>query len=328
MPIPLLERHGIDALPRGDALSELAARQDSVVRRDQLAAIDHPRGHLDAQLAAHRWQSLGAVVIVLHNGPLTARQAEWAAVLNAGRFGTVALCGRTAAQRFGLERWPTPKIEIVVPRGTTVPALTTIATRVHESRRFTSTDVHPALLPPQTRIERSIVDAATWSQRPRTACGLLAAAVQQRLTTPDRLNDELTKAGSIRHRKIMSAALRDIGGGAHALSEIDLGPLCRRFGLPAPERQVVRTDRHGRRRYIDARIRGPRGRVVNVEIDGALHLLVQTYWDDMERDNELVISGEPVLRFPSIAVRLESARVADQIARALGLSGSQRVPAA
>ncbi len=56
---------------------------------------------------------------------------------------------------------------------------------------------------------------------------------------------------------------------------------------------------------------------MTVEIDGAAHRAVVTYWDDMYRGNELVISGEPVLRHPSVAVRLDEARVIEQL-RVLG----------
>lgn len=66
-------------------------------------------------------------------------------------------------------------------------------------------------------------------------------------------------------------------------------------------------------------IKAPNGRTVALEIDGAVHLLPLRYWDDMSRDNELVISGERRLCFPSVAMHLESDRVAWQIARALGL---------
>ena len=38
----------------------------------------------------------------------------------------------------------------------------------------------------------------------------------------------------------------------------------------------------------------------------------------MDRQNELVIAGERLLRFPSVAFYLDPARVADQIHRALG----------
>jgi hypothetical protein len=39
------------------------------------------------------------------------------------------------------------------------------------------------------------------------------------------------------------------------------------------------------------------------------------WWDDMSRQNELVIAGRPVLRYPSLTIRLEPQAVIDQLRR-------------
>ena len=59
------------------------------------------------------------------------------------------------------------------------------------------------------------------------------------------------------------------------------------------------------------------GAAVAFEVDGAVHLQVLNYWEDMQRSNELVIAKTPHLRFPSLAVRVDGAKVVDQIRRAL-----------
>jgi hypothetical protein len=168
-----------------------------------------------------------------------------------------------------------------------------------------------------TRLERSLVDAAAWTQHPRSACGLLIAAVQQRLTQPSRLLAEVNAVGRVRHRRLLRRVLADVEGGAQALSEVDFGHLCRRFGLPAPVRQAIRVDNVGRRRYVDVEMRTRRGRKLVVEIDGAVHLIVGNYWSDMARANELVIAGQPILRFPTVALYLNETLVADQLRRAV-----------
>lgn len=296
----------------------LAAEQDGVLLREQTADVGISHSRLLAQLEARRWQSVGPRVLVLHNGPLTPNQQLWAAVLNAGP--RAALCARTAAKQAGLRGWEDSRIEVLVPRGRKLPRLPGVPLRVHESRRFEfERDVHPSRLPPQTRTERSVVDAAAWTRNVRSATGLVAAAVQQGITTADRLLDELAITGRIRHRHRLQLALLDIAGGSDALSEIDLGKLCHDYGLPEPERQVVRTEPSGRRRYLDAVIRRSPGVSVAIEIDGSLHLLPRQYWDDMARDNEMVIGGERRLRFPTIALRVDRPTVASQIARALGM---------
>ena len=115
----------------------------------------------------------------------------------------------------------------------------------------------------------------------------------------------------------MRLAVDDVGQGAQALSEIDLGRLCRRYGLPQPVRQAVRADRYGRRRYVDAEWISRSGRTIVAEVDGALHLAPRRWWDDQLRQNELVLTGDLVLRFPSVIVRHEQQIVAGQLGRAL-----------
>jgi hypothetical protein len=304
-----------------ESLLTLGTDQVGVARRDQLAEIGLPKHVLESMLAAGRWQVQGLIVIAMHNGPLTHEQQLWTVVLNAGQL--VALAARTAATEQGLVGWDAECIEILVGRGNVVPTGLQIAAKIHESRRFTAADLHPGRLLPQVRIERALIDAATWSRNPRTACGVLAAGIQQRTTTVPRLRPELEQAGAIRYRRLLAHALTDIEGGAQAMSEIDFLRFCRRHGLPAPVLQVVRRDRHGRRRYLDATFERHNARPLRVEIDGALHLVVRTYWDDMSRGNELVIDQESVLRFPSYVIHADDLTALGQLRRALGLSGSQ-----
>ena len=160
-----------------------------------------------------------------------------------------------------------------------------------------------------------MIDAATWSKWPRRACAILCAAVQQRLVTAEQLEAELQLAGHVRHVQIMRAILGDIGGGGHTLAEIDLGPLARRAGLPAPRRQRLRRESGGKVRWLDVEFDLPDGTVLVVEVDGAVHIQPESWWDDADRQNEVVIGGQPVLRFPSLVIRLTEQRVVDQLRR-------------
>lgn len=308
------------------ALVELGQRQDDVVRREQLLDLGLAQHDVIYMIESRRWQTdADGLVVVLHNGPLTRRQQEAVAVLAGGRLG--ALAARTAATRVGLSGWEAELVEVLVPRGTTYPTLKLVAVKVHESRRFRPEDVHPSSWPPRVSIERALVDAACWSTRPRTACGVLAAGVQQRLTTAARLRSELENAGKVRFRNLLMKALVDIEGGAQAMSEIDFVRFCARNRLPKPKHQRVRRDSKGRRRYIDAVLVGPAGEV-KVEIDGALHLVVQTYWSDMYRGNEMTIAKDGALRFASYVIYADDPEALDQLRRALGLSGPDEKTAA
>jgi hypothetical protein len=301
-------------LPPG--VVDLARAQAEVVSRAQLRRLETPvrRQRVRRQVEAERWVSLGDNVVALHTGTLTPEQRRWQAVLAQGEQ-LVALAGLTAASAQGLQGFETDVIHVVVPHGARVHRLGGV--KVHVSRRFGAEDVHPVRQPPTVTVERAVIDAAVWSQTARRACALVAAAVQQRLTTVDRLLTELDRAGRVRHRRLLGAVLLDVGGGAHALSELDLLALCRRYDLPEPVRQVVRRDADGRRRWLDAVFRLPDGRMLVVEVDGAAHMLIEQYADDLDRTVELVIDGKVVVRVAAVTLRLNPERFGDQLRRLL-----------
>jgi hypothetical protein len=289
-------------------LAELLASQDSVATRQQLALQGICSDDIRNQVQARRWTTVGRKVVVLHSGPLTAAQQQWVAVLQ--QSSGAALAGITAAQADGL-RWLTPeKLHVIVPIGSRiVPAAGVV---VHASRTYAGPpDQHPVRRPPRTRIERSVIDAAAWAPNDRRACGALCAAAQQGLTTAGAMLGALAAAGRVSRRHLLGLTLADIEGGADSLAEIDMGLLATQAGLWTPIRQAVRLDSDGRRRYLDNDFGS-----FEVEVDGALHLLPDSYWGDMHRQNELTLGGARILRFPTIAIRLEPQRVIAQLRRA------------
>jgi hypothetical protein len=292
------------------ALAELARRQCGVVTRDQLLAHGWTHAQIATAIRNGRWRALGRRVIILHNAPLTGDQRIWAAVLFPVK--PAALAGLSASAAAGLRGFEPEHVHVVVAHDTrtNMPAWV----KIHESRRFAPGDA-VAGSPPRTGTARSLIDAAAWSQWPRRACAILCAGVQQRLVTADQLGAELALAGSVRHAAIMRDILGDIGGGGHTLAEIDFGPLARRAGLGPPSRQRTRRDPDGKVRYLDVVLTLPDGVELVVEVDGRGHLQVETWTDDLDRQNEVVIDGKPVLRFPSVIVRLNGGRVVDQLRR-------------
>ena len=268
---------------------------------------------IDAQLRARRWQSVGRA-IVLHNGEVDTWQRRRVALINCS--GRAVLTSFTAAQEWGLVRWERPEIHVLVPPGTRRSAAPGVI--VHRVADWSCVSAHTgrrlhALAP-------SLVLAASSFRSVRSATGILAAAVQQRLVRTSELREALRAAPRTRHRKALLLALGDVEQGADALSEIDLGRLCRRFGLPPPTRQALRIDARGRRRYLDAEWDLPDGRVVAVEVDGAHHLDVDTWRRDQLRQNDIVLGGTTVLRYPSVVIRDEPLLVARQLRLALGVT--------
>ena len=263
----------VSALPH-DALRVFGAEQDGVVRRKQLHDLGISDDVIRARLSSGRWQLAARGVVVLHNGPPTEAQRQWIAVL-ANPAG--ALAGVTAAQEYGLQGFDDGLVHLLVPHRYRAHRLDGV--RIHESRRFDADDIHPARSIPTVRSERALVDAASWTPWPRKACAILAAGVQQGLTTAERLRPALLAASRIRHHALLARVLADIQGGADSFAEIDLGRLARLALIAPPRRQVFRADRTGRRRWLDADFDG-----FSVEVDGAVHLKPLRYWDDMERN--------------------------------------------
>ncbi|WP_251152467.1 hypothetical protein [Cellulosimicrobium sp. Marseille-Q4280] len=301
----------VDRLP---GFSRLVAAQAHVATRTQLRALGITSRHVATQLAAHRWTAVSSDVVVLHNGPPTVETALWTAVLCAPD--PVALGSWTGLARHGLVGWARPGIHVVVARGATVARRSGVV--VHESRRPAPEDIVRVDGLPVHRVERCAVDAAAWQDSPRTAVGLLAAVVQQRLTTADRLGEQLDRVGKVRFHRLLRASLADVRGGADALSEIDLVRLCRAHGLPEPSRQVRRQDARGRTRFLDAEWRLRDGRRLVVEVDGVGHMEVGRWYDDLLRDAELGHDDRTTaIRLPAAALRIEPLRVVAILARHL-----------
>jgi hypothetical protein len=47
-----------------------------------------------------------------------------------------------------------------------------------------------------------------------------------------------------------------------------------------------------------------------------VHLKPLAWWDDMFRLNDIVIADKPMLRFPSVGIRLKRREVVEQLRRA------------
>ncbi len=305
---------------RTRSLTELLRDQDGVLDVASARAC-LTRSALRWRIDSGRWRQLCHGVVLAQSGPLTDEQVLWAAVLWAGP--GAALAGLTAARLGGFKGFDDQReraIHVLVPASRTVrkerPRLPLV---VHYSRVLQPEDIHPARLPPRTRMARSVVDAAAWMGTDRGAQAVLAAGVQQRLVRVEDLNTVVERCPRLHRRRLIRAALADIAGGAQALSELDFCRLVRRFGLPEPDRQAERCDSRGRRRWLDAV--WEKAKLI-VEIDGLWHMEAHAWWADMQRDNEFTASGYRVLRFPAFAVRDYPEEVARQIRAALCLAES------
>ena len=201
----------------------------AVASPGQLLTSGWSRGQIRAHLDAHRWRMCGRA-LVLHNGPLHPDELAAVAVLNCGpRAATTAF---TAARQRGLQGWDRDAVHVLVPAGARICRPAGLRIRVHWGGEWDNEEIHVgrhALAP------SLVVGAATFSTA-RPACGLLAAAVQQRLLPAAALRTALDARPRAPHHRAMAMAVDDIAQGAQALSEIDFARLCRRNGLPEPIR--------------------------------------------------------------------------------------------
>lgn len=261
---------------------------------------------VEAQLDARRWQRVGPLVVAGHNGPLTRRQLLRAATLHVGPKGCLA--ENSALEVHGFRGLGTPDlgvIHVVHPRASSVPPLPWL--QIHESRRLLPADIRSRRGLPVTGPARAAIDRAAWQPYVRFAYAVTAAVVQQRLTTAAELSEELDRAGRVRHAAHLRLAVADVVGGAEALSEMDLGAMCRRRRLAPPARQRVRKDRQGRRRYLDAEWDLADGSLLVLEVDGSHHMDVEHWGRDMKRERRVVLGARrsAVLRCSAAEVRTD-----------------------
>lgn len=284
------------------------------VSRPQLAAHGLGPDLVRRRLVAAAWQGVGPGAVVLHTGPLGPLERRWCAVLGTGG----VLAGRTALAVHGLVGWDVDEVEVAVVRSG--PRVGPSWLRLRTTTRWEQRDLTRRAGLPLHTVERAALDGAAWSTAARTAGGLVAAVVQQRLTTAARLLAASDAAPDQRHRAEVRSVLRDVAGGSHAMTEVDLVRLLRRHRLPVPLRQVRRVDARGGARFLDAEWRRADGTRLLLEVDGVGHLDERTWYDDSVRAAEVVRAGETLLRLPARALRAEPGRVAALLRRHLGLA--------
>ena len=164
---------------------DLAERQAGAVTREQLRLRGLGRHYVRTQLAAGRWQEASSTVLVTTTGPLSLEQRRWVGVLHADQ--PAALAGLTALEDAGLENWHRDQIAVLVPKSDDPVVLD--GYRFVETRRDIGSMTLIRSTPPRLRVEPAALLFAGYERSERTACGLLAAVVQQRLTTVPRMRE-------------------------------------------------------------------------------------------------------------------------------------------
>lgn len=302
---------------------DVAAEQTGVVTRAQLRTVG-----VDADMVAHRvrserWQQVTSTVVATFTGVLTREQTMWAGVLHGGK--SAALGGLTAGERAGLKNWHRDEVTVYVPYGDEVPPRLDGVVYVR-TRRDLDDLLQPDSAPRRCRLEPSLLMFGARDRSARTAQGVLAAAVQQRLTTPGRLLAWIDDLTPLRRASLLRSALYDMEGGSQSLAEIDIKRMCRVQGLALPSTQVRRRDASGHVRYIDCHWRLAGGRTIELEIDGAFHMDAEQWEDDIARQRSLSDPNRLIVRCTARELRDDAASLARDLRR-LGVPSARAVSA-
>ncbi len=212
---------------------ELANDQDGVLTRAQASQAGMTAKQIVAALSSGRWQRLHTGVYATFSGPPGRRAVLWAAVLRAGP--AAVLSHQTAAELHGLGDTRIAAIHVTVPSGHWVTPISGVV--LHYSLRVAQAR-HPVRLPPQTRVEETVLDLAAGAASLDDALGWIFRACGSRTTTPGRLAAALAARSRVRWRTELSAALGLGAGGVHSLLEFRyVNRVERPHGLPAGTRQ-------------------------------------------------------------------------------------------
>ncbi|MGW5668556.1 hypothetical protein [Micromonospora sp. NPDC003776] len=309
-----LPRHG------AGALEWLAFEQAGVLTTAQATGL-LTEGSVRGLVRSGRWRSICRGILLTGNGRLTRDQQLWVAVLACGP-GAV-LAGVTAAGEAGVRGLRSEPLHVLVPAvrrpGRLLRGMPIDMPAVVVHRTAVLPEAHlQAARPRRTITARAVVDGAGWAGSIEEAQRILASAWQQRRVLPAEMTTVLDVLPRAPRRDLVRRTAADLAGGAEALSELNFVALCRRHRLPAPSLGERRTDRSGRIRWLDAHWRKWR---LHVEIDGAHHMDVRHWADDMRRQNDVWTAGDRILRFPAWLVRAHPDEVAESLRRALEAAG-------
>ncbi len=298
----------------------LADDQAGLLSRRQLNELGLDRFFIRNQVEAGRWAELTPMVVATFTGRLTRLATMWLGVLHAGDTSVVG--GLTAAEVLGLRHWEREDVTVLVPDeldfDDAVPGVRFVRTR----RDIPAMRLHRAGIP-VARVEPAVLLWAAYQPSRRTAQGVVAAVVQQRLSTPDRLYSWVERMRPLRWAKMFRAALEEIAGGAQSLGEIDVRRMCRAVGIVPPNRQRPRRDSSGRMRYTDCEWDLPSGDVLVLEVDGSFHMDVGHWEDDLARQRRISGPGRIVVRCTTRELRDDREQVGRDL---IALGAPRRAP--
>jgi very-short-patch-repair endonuclease len=267
------------------------------------------------RMSSGRWQRLQRGVYAAFSGDPTRETVLWAALLRAGP-GAV-LGHQTAAERHGLIDEPSSVISITVPAARHPARARIPGVIIHRSDTILRTR-HPAMLPPFTRVEDTVLDLIQIAPTFDDAYAWICRAIGRRRTTAGRIRQAMDDRKKMRWRRELAVALGAAGDGALSLLEYRyVRRVERPHGLPTARRQARIRQRTGNM-YLD-NLYEEYG--VCAELDGTAAHPADEQWRDKRRDNAHAAQGIVTLRFGFADLGDRRCETAANVAAVLHLRG-------
>ncbi len=287
--------------------------QCGVISRCQALDAGLSGDAIKRRLHSGSWQQLQRGVYATFTGQPPREAALWAALLRSGA--SAVLSHQTAAELDGLTDRTSPVIHVTVPAAQRIRGAPDLV--IHRSSRIAIAR-HPALLPPRTRIEETVIDLTQTARSADEAFHWLSRACGSRLTTASRLQVALSQRKQVHYRNELITGLTAIEDGVHSSLEYRYVRGAERpHKLPVARRQA-RITLGTARRYLD-NFYEDFG--VAVELDGHAAHLVHDRWRDVHRDNALTRSGIITLRYNWTDITQRACEVAAEISAVLRQRG-------
>lgn len=292
---------------------ELLNMQSGVISRCQALDAGLSSDAIGGRLRTGSWRQLQRGVYASFTGQPPREAMLWAALLRSGA--RAILSHQTAAELDGLSDMTSPAVHVTVPTTQHIRGVTGLI--IHRSSRIVVAR-HPALRPPRTRIEETVLDLTQTARSSEEAFHWLSRACGSRLTTASRLQMALSQRKQARYRNELVSGLAAIAEGVHSTLEYRyVRGVERPHDLPVAQRQAKIT--LGRtRRYLD-NLYEEFG--VAVELDGHVAHLVHDRWRDVHRDNALTGVGIITLRYNWTDITERACEVAVEISAVLRRRG-------
>ncbi|MGI3782994.1 MAG: type IV toxin-antitoxin system AbiEi family antitoxin domain-containing protein [Janthinobacterium lividum] len=303
--------------PLPPALLRLAQFQDGVVSTAQAESAGMTRHVIARCLGAGQLGTIVRGVYAVGVAPPSFDGLSWAGCLVGGEGSRIG--GLAAARLLGLADEVPDVVTVLLPDGRRAG---------RDDPRWEFVRGRPGVRlgtgqgsPPRISVEDTVLDLCDRSDKAEVV-GWVSAAVQRRLTTPNRLRRRVDDRSRLQHRQLVLSLIDDVELGAESPIEIAyLNDVERAHGLLCGDRQR----RPVGSTYVTDVKYDPYALLV--ELDGKLGHLGKGRFRDMKRDNAHVLLGRPTLRFGHADVLTSPCEVAVQVADMLIRCGWGGLPA-